>query len=176
VIVNTITIIGLSRSQRIPELLAPLRTDPNHNIRIAVVSALTQCEDATGITQFIDDGHPDVRIKALQALSEIGYTRIYMKVLDRVKHKKFRLLELVEQKEYFNYLIHNGGRFLVTDLKKILFKHMFFRRKGYFPLRKLAAHSLARINSKEARQVLLAGIGKRNRDIRQACEQALEQS
>jgi HEAT repeat protein len=176
VIVNTITIIGLSRSQRIPELLAPLRTDPNHNIRIAVVSALTQCEDATGITQFIDDGHPDVRIKALQALSEIGYTRIYMKVLDRVKHKKFRLLELVEQKEYFNYLIHNGGRFLVTDLKKILFKHMFFRRKGYFPLRKLAALSLARINSKEARQVLLAGIGKRNRDIRQACEQALEQS
>jgi HEAT repeat protein len=175
VLVNTISIVGLTRSQEIPELLIPLRTSPNHNIRIAVISALAQCGDAPGITPFIDDVHPDVRIKALQALSEVGYTRIYMRVLDRIKQKKFRALELVEQKEYFNYLLHNGGRFLVNDLKRILFKRMFFRGKDYLPLRKLAALSLARVNSKDARQVLLAGIGKRNKDIRQACEQALKQ-
>lgn len=176
VLVNIIAIIGLSRSQEVPDLLEPLCAHPKHNIRIAVVSALAQCEDAPGITQFSDDVHPDVRIKALQALSEIGYTRIYMKVLDRIKQKKFRSLELVEQKEYFNYLLHNGGRFLVNDLRKILFKRMLFRGKDYFPLRKLAALSLARVNSKDARQALLAGIGKRNRDIRQVCELALKQS
>ncbi len=176
VLMNTIGIIGLSRSQEVPAMIESLCAHPNHNIRIAVVSALAQCEDAPRITQFIDDPHPDVRIKALSVLSEIGYTRIYMKVLDRIKEKKFRSLELVEQKEYFNYLLHNGGKFLVNDLKRILFKRIFFRRKDYVPLRKLAALSLARVNSKDARQVLLAGIGRRNRDIRQACEQALKKT
>jgi HEAT repeat protein len=116
-----------------------------------------------------------VRIRALQALAVMKYLRVYEDLLHRIKNKYFRHLEFTEQKEYFNCLASTGGRDVVKQLRKMLFKWLLFGNKRYATMRKLAAYGLATINDEEARAILLEGMKKRNKDIKTACDMALRQ-
>ena len=93
-----------------------------------------------------------------------------------MKSKYFRSLEFPEQREYFNALVATGGKDIMKQLRKMLFKWFLFGGKKYAIMRKLAAYALSTIPDNIAYKILEEGLKKRNKDIRSACEMALKQS
>ncbi|MBA7529228.1 hypothetical protein ES705_21422 [subsurface metagenome] len=175
ILINAIALLGLMKFKDTLSLLQPLMFHPNPLVRIEIITALENIGQIAKIAEFLDDGNSDVRLKALQALTKIRYPKIYDNLLRRIKSKDFRDFEFTEQKEYFNCLVASGGKEVIKHLKKILFKWLFFGRKKYTIMRKLAALALVNINSKETREILLHGVKKRDKNIKSACEMALKQ-
>lgn len=175
-VIHAIAILILMDSNETPSLLEPLFHHPEPRVRAEVISSLARLSEPTRIIKFLDDQSSDIRIKALQALTQINYPDIYPKLLRRMTSKDFSHMDFNEQKEYFNCLVAHGDSNLVKTLKKILFKWLLFGRKKYKDMRTLAAMSLAHIGSDEAIEILRQGTKKRNRDIRLACEMALKET
>ncbi len=175
ILINVIALTGLMKLKDTAALLQPLFSHTDPLVRMEIVTALERTEKASIIARFLDDEESLVRIKGLQALTRLKYPTIYYNLLHRIKRKYFRELEFAEQKEYFNCLVANGGKEVIKHLKKILFKWLLFGRKNYAIMRKLAAMSLADINTEEASRILQRGTKKRNKDIKTACTMALRQ-
>jgi HEAT repeat protein len=175
-VVNAIAIIGLMKLQKAPTLLRPLLNHPSPFVRIEIISVFEKVGKPSMIAKFIDDEGSQVRIKALQTITRIRYPRIYPELLRRIKNRAFYDLEFVEQKEFFNCLVANGGREVTKELKKMLYKWFLFGRKRYIITRKLAAMALANVASEEALKILQKGFKKRNKDIKAACQMALKQT
>lgn len=172
---NAIALIGKMNVKDIAQYLKPLSQHSNKDVRIEVITALQNHTEGSSVAKFLNDEDSSVRIRALQAIAAIKYLRIYEDLLRRVKNKYFRLLEFVEQKEYMNALVATGGKDVLKQLRKMLFKWFLFGGKKYLIMRQLAAYGLSMIKNDEARKILDEGIRKRNKDIRSACEMALRQ-
>jgi hypothetical protein len=173
-LINAIAILGIMKVKDLVSLLRPSLSHPDPKVRAAVVSTLGHAGSLSMITQFIDDVDIDVRIRALQVLTQMKYPNIFSELLRRVKRNAFLNLEFAEQKEYFDCLVANGENNLAKHFKKILFKWLLFGRKRYRIMRKLAAAGLAQIQTEEAREILQQGVASKNKDIRAACEMALK--
>ena len=115
----------------------------------------------------------NVRIKALRALTNMKYPKVYSKLLQTMQGNDFLTAELNEQKAFFNCLAANGSDTLGADLKNILYKKMFLGNEGYRAVRKLAAIALSDIGSEEALEILRQGTQTKLKDIRTACKIAL---
>jgi HEAT repeat protein len=174
-VVNAVAIIGLMRSKDTTTLLEPLMQHAHPDVRIEIISALENNGNGHHIARFLDDINPDVRIKALQALTRISYPQLAEELIRRIKSKDFRSLEFPEQKEYFSCLIANGSKEIGRELDKILNKWVLFGRKRYQTMRELAAMALASMDNPGALQILHQGLKKRNKYIRRACAKALKQ-
>jgi len=176
ILVNTIATLGLIRSKATVGLLQPLTAHPNSLVRIEIIAVLVELDNAARIAPYLNDHDEKVRIKALQALARLKYTVIYYDILRRIKSKFFRELAFAEQREYFNCLVANGGHEVITELRKMLFKWVLFRRKNYRIMRKLSAMALADIGTEHVLNILKRGAKKRNKDINNACAMALRKT
>jgi len=173
--INAIALIGKMHLKNIVQYLEPLSRHDAKDVRIEIITALENHQTGSSIARFLDDETADVRIRALQAIASIKYLRVYEDLLRRIKSKYFRVLEFTEQKEYFNTLVATGGKDVLIQLRKILFKWFLFGGKKYMIMRRLAAYALSMVKGDEARHILENGQKKRNKDIRGACEMALKQ-
>ncbi len=173
ILINAISILGIMNIPASVEYFEPLITHPSIRVRSALITALAKFEKPELIAQLLNDPEIEVRIKALRALCRIKYPKIYPVLIQRIKSKKFHDYEFTEQKEIFNCLVANGDIQTIKLLKQILFRRLLFGRKRYKTMRHLAAMALAQINSPEALDVLNKGMHTRNKDIRNACQQAL---
>lgn len=173
VLINAIATLGLIKSKETINLLEPLMNHDNTAIRIEIIGVLTEMDKAGRIAIYLDDDDEMVRIKALQSLTSLKYTVIYYDLLRRIKSKIFHELDFVEQREYFNCLVANGGHEVIAQLKKMLFKWVFFKRKRYSILRKLSAMALAEIGTQHILEILRRGAKRKDRNIRSACEMSL---
>jgi hypothetical protein len=173
--IHAIALLGSMNVKDIVGLLQPLMHHHDPSVRTEIIGALQNNKTGTSIAKYLDDEHMAVRIRALQALAVMKYLRVYEDLLHRIKNKYFRHLEFTEQKEYFNCLASTGGRDVIKQLRKMLFKWLLFGNKRYATMRKLAAYGLATINDVEARAILLEGMKKRNKDVKTACDMALRQ-
>lgn len=171
---HAIAIVGIMKPKQLVELLTPLFLHPAPEIRALVVHCLADAGELLLVARAIDDPAGEVRIRVLQELTLHPLPRIYPILLARIKNRAFLALEFNEQKEFFNCLAANGGRHLTKELARMLFRWRLFGRGRYQVIRKLAATVLARSSDADARAVLDAGLRKRNRDVRQACEFALK--
>ena len=175
-LVNTIATLGLIRSKETVNLLEPLINHPNALVRTEIIAVLVELDKASRIALYLNDGEEKVRIRALQALAKLKYTVIYYDILRRIKSKFFKDLDFPEQREYFNCLVANGGHEVITELKKMLFKWLFFGRKRYSVMRKLSAMALADIGTEHVLNILERGAKKRNKDVKDACKMALRKA
>lgn len=173
VLINTIVTLGLIKSKETIDLLEPLMKHDNAAIRIEIIGVLTEMDKAGRIAIYLNDDDEMVRIKALQSLTRLKYTVIYYDILRRIKSKAFHELDFAEQREYFNCLVANGGHEVIAQLKKMLLKWVFFKRKRYSILRKLSAMALAEIGTQHVLEILKRGAKRKSRDIRSACEMSL---
>ncbi|MBN2621014.1 HEAT repeat domain-containing protein [candidate division WOR-3 bacterium] len=173
--IHAIALLGSMNVKDIVNLLQPLMHHHDPGVRTEIIGAFQTNKIGTSVAKYLDDESMVVRIRALQALAAMKYLRAYENLLHRIKSKYFRNLEFTEQKEYFNCLAATGGRDVVKQLRKMLFKWLLFGNKRYATMRKLAAYGLATINDEEARAILHEGMKRRNKDIRTACDMALRQ-
>lgn len=176
ILINAIATLGLIKSKESINLIEPLMDHSNALVRIEIILVLIELEKASRIATYLNDNEEKVRIKALQALAKLKYTVIYYDLLRRIKSKLFRELDFTEQREYFNCLVANGGHEVITELRKILFKWIFFGRKRYSIMRKLAAMALADIGTEHVLDILKRGAKKRNKAIKEACNMALRKT
>lgn len=174
-VVHAIALLGTMKVKDIGVYLEPLTNHVDPLVRMELVSAYKSIGKGSTVARFLDDEDVQVRIRALQALTEIQFLRIYSNIHRRIKQKTFLELSFNEQKEYFNCLVATGGKDAINQLKKMLFKWKLFGRKRYSIKRQLAAMALANIGTSETVEILLRGEKKRNKDIKTACRMALKQ-
>jgi len=175
-LINAIAILGLMQIKRAVPYLQSLTDHRVPAIRVEVVTALKHIGEPAGIATFLDDPNRDVRVKALQALSDVRYPAIYRRLLEQLQEDSFLKLDIGEQREYLKCLVANGGDGLTQNLRAMLFKRSLFGSRKYRIIRKLAAAGLAHMKSQEALAILRQGARHKNRDIRSACEMALERT
>ncbi len=173
-VINAVAILGLMRTKDTAPLLEPLMGHAHPDVRAEIISAFENNGNGHLIARFLDDVNPTVRIKALQALTRISYPQLSEELIRRIRSKDFRALEFAEQKEYFSCLVANSSKEIAKELEKILFKWMLFGRKRYRTMRELAAVALASMDTPDTMHILQAGMKKKNKDIKHACELALK--
>lgn len=174
VLINAISILGLMRIKTVVSNFEPLYQHPDPGVRIALIEALFTVKEPTIILRFLEDPDQRVRINTLQALTALQYQRIFNHIVKRLREKDFLKLDIAEQKEYINCLVGVGEpKRTARLLEKILFKWVLFGAKKYRIMRKLSAQGLAQLAVESAQKALAAGCGRKNKDIRQACEMAM---
>jgi hypothetical protein len=173
VVIHAITVLAMMKTQEVASYLTPLVHHRDLEVRAKVVTALEYSGVPSIIVAFLNDPQSDVRIKALRALTNMKYPKVYPKLLQTMQGNDFLTAELNEQKAFFNCLVANGSDTLGADLKKILYKKMLFGNEGYRAVRKLAAIALSDIGSEEALEILRQGTQTKLKDIKTACNMAL---
>ena len=174
VLANAVSILGLMRIKTIAAYFVPLYQHPDPGVRIALIEALFNIKEPAIILRFLEDPDQGVRINTLQALTALQYQRIFNRIVKRLRNKDFLILDIAEQKEYINCLVGVGDpKRTARLLEKILFKWVLFGAKKYRVMRKLSAQGLAQLAEESAQKALTAGCGRKNKDIRQACEMAM---
>lgn len=174
-VVHAIALLGIMEIDDIGTYLESLKEHRDPAVRVEVVNVYKNIGKGSTVMRFIDDDDITVRIRALQAVKEIQYLRAYSNILRRIKHKNFLTLDFTEQKAYFNCFVAIGGRDVVKQLRRLLFKWKLFGRKRYYVKRQLAAMALAGIGTSETVEILLQGEKKWDKDIKAACHSALKQ-
>ncbi|MGQ9702266.1 MAG: HEAT repeat domain-containing protein [bacterium] len=174
ILTNAIIILGLIKNRTIIPLLKNMMVHPSSQVRMAIIEAFTELGEAKMTADFLDDLHPEVRIKALKALERMNYPPIYQRLLKTIKNRNFLKLNYDEQKAYFNCLVANRDSKITRHLEQILFKWTLFSRKKYLIKRQLAAQALVKLNSPKAVEILQKGRRRRSEDIRAICENALK--
>ena len=76
-------------------------------------------------------------------------------------------------KAFFDAVGITGSEEAIPILEKLLFKRVWFGRRGWDGIRQGAASSLSLIASREANNILESGKNSKNPGIRKACLQAL---
>ncbi|HEX7319376.1 MAG TPA: HEAT repeat domain-containing protein [bacterium] len=169
-VINAIGIAGIMKNRAVIKHLNALAVHPDARVRSALAQTYAELGELKKVAALTDDHDPDVRIKALQMLTLNQYTRIYPELLRRTRQKDFKLLDYTEQKEIFSCMVANGDKKLTRLLEKMLFKRKLFGAKAYRNMRRLAAMGLSQIGTEEAMKTLQAGLNKKNKDIKMACE------
>ena len=170
VVTNAVTVLAMMRTKEAALYLQPLVYHKKPKVRASALTGLESIGAPSMIAAFLDDSLSDLRIKALNILSNLKYKKIYSKLLQTMKSNDFLIIEPNERKAYFNCLVANGGDSVVSDLKEFLYKKLFFGTVRYRSIRNLAAASLADIGSEEALEILNRGAQNKHKDIRTACK------
>ncbi|MEO0184753.1 MAG: HEAT repeat domain-containing protein, partial [candidate division WOR-3 bacterium] len=171
---SVIVIIGLIRNNQVIPNLKTLMLHPSPSVRIAIIDALTEFNEAKIIAGLLNDTEEEVRIRVLQSLEKMRYPVIYQQLLKTIKNRNFLKLSYNEQKAYFNCLVATRDTRIVKNLEKILYKWVLFGRQKYMIKRQLAAQALAKIANEKAVEALKKGTQKKSEDIRAVCETALK--
>lgn len=118
---------------------------------------------------------PDVRVRSMTALnlSRVGKKASLSLLLNVIQRKEFKKRDPGEIKAFFDAIGITGSEEAIPILEKMLFKRVWFARKGQDGIRQGAAGSLSLIGSREASKILESGKSSRNPGIRKACMQAL---
>lgn len=173
VVMNAITVLAMMQTKEAALYLQPLVYHREPKVRASALTALEYIGVPSMIVAFLDDSLSDIRIKALGILANLKYPKVYLKLLQTIKSNDFLITEPNERKAYFNCLVANGGDSVVSDLKEILYKKLFFGTVRYRSIRNLAAASLADIGSEEALEIVNRGAQNKQKDIRTACKMSL---
>jgi hypothetical protein len=174
ILTSAIVILGLIKNRSVIPHLKTLTLHPSPLVRIAVIDALTELNEAKTISELLNDSDENVRIRVLQSLEKLSYPALYKQFINMIKSRNFLRLNYNEQKAYFNCLVATQNNRMIKDLEKILFKWVLFGRQRYLIKRQLAAQSLARAGSERAIDILNRGTQKRNEDIKAVCQTALK--
>ncbi|MGB9720147.1 MAG: HEAT repeat domain-containing protein [bacterium] len=171
---SVIVILGLIKNRTVIPYLKTLILHPSPSIRIAIIDAFTEFNEAKMVAELLNDPQEEVRIKVLQSLEKLRYSAIYHQLMKTIKSRNFLKQNYNEQRAYFNCLAATHDGRLIKNLEQILCKWVFFGRQRYLIKRQLAAQTLAKIGNEKAIEVLKRGTQKKNEDIRAVCETALK--
>ncbi len=174
ILTSAIVILGLIKNRSVIPHLKTLTLHPSPLVRIAIIDALTELNEAKMISELLNDLDENVRIRVLQSLERLSYPALYKQFINMIKSRNFLRLNYNEQKAYFNCLVATQNNRMIDDLERILFKWVLFGKQGYLIKRQLAAQSLAKAGGVRAIGILKRGTRKRNEDIKAVCQTALK--
>jgi HEAT repeat protein len=148
----------------------------NKAVKLEAVNALGDIKDEMAnriLMGFLNDGDEDVRIQAAMKLNPIEESSRIRHLIAESGSKAFREKRLKEKQAILSFLGRTRREEALTFLRGILEKRGFWLGAKEKEMKLAAVSGLESMGTDEAAAVLERGARSRNKEIREACSQAL---
>ena len=127
---------------------------------------------------YLNDSDASIRLQSARSLANSQYEPALEPILEIVRGKDFLNRDLREKKEWFKVLGKIGRNNVVPFFQGFLIQGIraWFKRAAKQDMALCAVEGLRRIDSQEAYAVLAEGQRASRKRIREACEEALEET
>ncbi len=173
-----VRLAGRLRLTGAPEGMGRLLAEGNHEMKQAVIDALTSIATPTAFRLLegaVDDPDRDVRIAAVRFLSSRGHRGAFLRVESAITGGKLRQADLTEKMAFFEAYGALAGSAGTPALERLLLPKGLLSRREDPETRACAAMALGKIKSPEARAVLERAAQEKDALVRNAVSRALRE-
>jgi hypothetical protein len=173
-----VRLAGRLRLTGAPEGMGRLLESGNHEMKQAVVDALTQIATPTALRLLegaVEDPDRDVRIAAVRFLSSRGHRGAFQRIESAITGGKLRQADLTEKMAFFEAYGALAGSAGTAMLERLLLPRGLLSRREDAETRACAAMALGKIRTPEARSVLERAALEKDALVRNAVSRALRE-
>ena len=173
-----ISALGLSNDPKAVHYLSQLVRSADSFVKKEAIQALGMSSDTAAamvLLSLLSAKNRDIRILAAQNLSPSPDDAVVIKLMRIIREKSFQKRSTIEKRALleFSGKLHNSE--VIKVFQSFIKKPGLFFRSRQIQTGQITAAVLKTINLKEAYSILESGTRLRNKKIRQACQDALEQ-
>ena len=179
VVCYVVNIIGASGDRNAVKYLSQTISHPDERVRRTLLKALTRygSSDVKALlTKMLNDGSPYVRSQAVIHLAKSAKDNALRPILSAIQSEAFLDREFSEKAAFFRAIGEIRSDESLPVLRKILEKNSWFQRSKWDELQVCAIGALRMFGTEESRKILEMGKRSKNRAVRRACLQALNES
>jgi len=179
VVCYVVNIIGASGDRNAVKYLSQTISHPDERVRRTLLKALTRygSSDVKALlTKMLNDGSPYVRSQAVIHLAKSAKDNALRPILSAIQSEAFLDREFSEKAAFFRAIGEIRSDESLPVLRKILEKKSWFQRSKWDELQVCAIGALRMFGTEESRKILEMGKRSKNRAVRRACLQALNES
>ena len=179
VVCYAINIIGNSGDRNATKYLAQTINHPDERVRRTVLKALSQygSKEIKGLLiKMLNDDTSYIRSQAVIHLARSFKHEALKPILAVIQSEPFLDRDFSEKAAFFRALGEIRSNEPLPVLRKILKKKSWFQRSKWDELQVCAIGALRMIGTEESRKILEMGKRSKNRAVRRACLQALNES
>jgi hypothetical protein len=174
-----ISALGLSNDPKAVHYLSQLVRSADSFVKKEAIQALGISSDmaaAMVLLSLLSAKNRDIRILAAQNLSFFPDDAVVIKLMRIIREKSFQKRSIIEKRALLEFLgkLHNSE--VMKIFQSFIKKPGLFFRSRKIQTGQITAAVLKTINLEEAYSILESGTRLRNKKIRQACQDAMEQS
>jgi HEAT repeat protein len=148
----------------------------NKDIKLDAIRALGQVQDELSnkiLLGFLNDPDEDLRIQAAMRLNPREERSRIQHILEAAGSRAFRAKSLKEKQAILTFLGRTRTEEALVLLRRILLKKRLWLTASAKEMKLAAVSGLENHGTDEASRVLEKAAGSRNKDVREACSQAL---
>ena len=173
-----VRLAGRLRLNGAPEGMGRLLAEGDHEMKLAVIDALTSIASPTALRMLegaVEDSDRDVRIAAVRFLSSRGHRGAFQRIESAITGGKLRQADLTEKMAFFEAFGALAGSAGTPVLERLLLPKGLLSRREDPETRACAAMALGKIKSPEARAVLERASQEKDALVRNAVSRALRE-
>jgi HEAT repeat protein len=174
-----ITIIGNSGDRNAIKHLSQTIGHPDERVRRTALKALSQYRGSKEIKplllKLLNDGSSYIRSQAVIHLARSSKHEALGPILSIIQSESFLERDFPEKAAFFRAIGETRTDESLSVLRKILEKKSWFKKPKWDELQVCAIGALRMIGTEESRKILELGKRSKNRAVRRACLQALNQ-
>ncbi len=173
-----VRLAGRLRLNGAPEGMGRLLAEGDHEMKLAVIDALTSIASPTALRMLegaVEDSDRDVRIAAVRFLSSRGHRGAFQRIESAITGGKLRQADLTEKMAFFEAFGGLAGSAGTPALERLLLPKGLLSRREDPETRACAAMALGKIKSPEARAVLERASQEKDALVRNAVSRALRE-
>jgi len=179
VVCYVITIIGNSGDRNATKYLPQTIGHPDERVRRTALKALSQYPGSKEIKplllKLLNDQSSYIRSQAVIHLARSSKHEALGPILSIIQSESFLERDFAEKAAFFRAIGEARADEALPVLRKILEKKSWFKRPKWDELQVCAVGALRMIGTEESRKILELGKRSKNRAVRRACLQALNQ-
>jgi HEAT repeat protein len=148
----------------------------NKDIKLDVIRALGQFQDEMAnriLLGFLNDKDEDLRIQAAMKLNPVEETSKIQHLIGEAGSRAFKSKSLKEKQAILSFIGRTRTEEALAFLRRTLGKKVLWMATGTKEMKLAAVAGLESMGTEEAVRTLEKGAGFRNREVREACSQAL---
>ncbi len=178
VVCYVINIMGNSGNRAAIKYLAQTISHPDERVRRTTLKALSQYggkENRALLTKMLNDESSYIRSQAVIHLARSSKHEALRPILSIIQSEPFLDRDFPEKAAFFRALGEIGSNESLPALEKILGKKSWFKKPKWDELQVCAIGALRMIGTEESKRHLEMGKRSKNRAVRRACLQALNE-
>jgi hypothetical protein len=148
----------------------------NKDIKLEAIRALGQVQDEMAnkiLLGFLSDPDEDLRIQAAMRLNPLEERSRVQHIVDEAASRTFKAKSLKEKQAILTFLGRTRTEEALAFLRRVLLKRRLWMTARTREMKLAAASGLEAHGTEEASRVLEKAAGSHDKDVREACSQAL---
>jgi HEAT repeat protein len=178
VVCYVLTIIGNSGDRDAVKYLSQTVSHPDERVRRTLLKALSRYggrETKAPLIKMLNDESPYIRSQAAIHMAKSFKNDALRPILSIIQSESFMDREFSEKASFFRAIGDIRSPESLPVLQKILEKRSWFQRPKWDELQICAVGALRMIGTEESREILEKGKRSKNRAVKRACLQALNE-